>query len=143
MMERITKWGLLIVSETPSPATLAALLARRPAHLHAKLNWCPNSCRDENGAFLPMIQIDLSPVHASKRCPICNRGFYYLRTNTPEGRAMRTKLWHLKNKPESVKEKEPVLALTPAQRMKRYREKMKRELNAIADETGTVTETNI
>ena len=45
-----------------------------------------------------LTHVNLSETIARKGCPICRRRFDFVRTDTPEGRSLRVKLWRKKQK---------------------------------------------
>lgn len=102
----------------------------KPPTIHARIMWCPNGCSFEK----PLIKKNVSLTHAEKGCSFCKRKFTYVRTDTKEGRNLRTKLWQASKKAAEVPVTEPVtkkVALTSAQRQAKYRhEKMIKEAAA-------------
>jgi len=104
-------------------------MAQNKNRVHAKMNWCPNGCSWDQ----PLIRKNISETHAIKGCPICRCKIKYIRTDTKEGRAERTRVW-LASKGIVVKPRVPGAAITPAERMRRMRARLK----AAANIDGTV-----
>jgi hypothetical protein len=47
-----------------------------------------------------LTRVNLSKTVARKGCSVCRRRFDFVRTDTPEGRSLRVKLWRKKQNVE-------------------------------------------
>jgi len=63
--------------------------------LHARTVWCPLCTPPQK----LIVKKHDDRIHITKGCKKCKRKFTYIRTDTPQGRAARTKKWRVDNKP--------------------------------------------
>lgn len=100
-----------------------------PIKMHARSQWCPNGCsllKDREPEQL--VERIVSKTHKQKRCRFCKLKVRFIRTDTPEGRALRQKQWYEANiVPTLVKPKGVVLPKSPAQRMREFRLRQREE----------------